>query len=393
MASKLSLREKLNHLRSLSASSANTRKRSKLAETFKKLQECGTFSMFKKSIDSEEVEIRIDTCEDLENDSSAVTADVEDDRNIQNSMMFDYLYGSSSESEDDNDSEGGSDDSDGGDSEEDSERIATAPDPSELVLCCSEINSRCANGASASWNDEVFLAQRALHSVDLGKLMQARCYANCQRECIEQVGLNAIGKLRYFVWFERCGMKRSQKDRLEAIYELVKEAHHCYIAAAHGADDEMQRFTFMVGTTAVCELSFQQMIGIIPPKSKCVWKGWKGLKYRALGVAPPPVPKPKPPRNKKTRSCVSFIHNTSESMMGDNTSLARYGDYIYLPYRKIDHFFASYQHYCEKNEINEKERAGFKTFTNAFCAVKEEMKVKLQTDAGMHSCISCIIMS
>jgi hypothetical protein len=48
-----------------------------------------------------------------------------------------------------------------------------------------------------------------------------------------------------------------------------------------------------VGSIAVCEISFQHMIGIFPPKSRFAWKGWTSLVHRALGLEPPVVPKPR----------------------------------------------------------------------------------------------------
>jgi hypothetical protein len=205
MASKLSLRDKINLFRPpCPPSTIVATKRSKLADTLKKLQDCGTFSL---AVDSEEFDIRIDECERYDDSAPTATATaaiIESDAKLRNT-------------------EDGSDSDDNCTSkQEDSEQFAGAPEPSELVLCCSEITaSHCTDGASKSKNSENFLAQRALHSVDLTKLVRTRCYANCKRECIDRVGLIAIAKLRYFVWFERTGMKRSQADRLEAIYALV----------------------------------------------------------------------------------------------------------------------------------------------------------------------------
>jgi hypothetical protein len=58
--------------------------------------------LFKKDVDSEEVDIRIDECERY--DDSATTANdsdgiIESDANLQNSLLFDLMYGDSSSSE------------------------------------------------------------------------------------------------------------------------------------------------------------------------------------------------------------------------------------------------------------------------------------------------------
>lgn len=184
MASKLSLQEKFNRIRPQSASA----KSSKIGDNLKKLQECGSFSLFRKSVASDEVEIEFDGGDRKQCDDSASVAtddELKSDANLQNNIMFDYMYGNSSESEGGSESE-----------ENDSEQFAVAPEQSELVLCCSEIKSQSTDGGSTSKNSEMFLAQRALHSVDLGKLMQTRCHASCKRNCIERVRLTAIGKLR-----------------------------------------------------------------------------------------------------------------------------------------------------------------------------------------------------
>jgi hypothetical protein len=136
-------------------------------------------------------------------DDIAATADC-DDSDMLNNMLFDYMYGSSPESAD------GSDSSDSSDSEDDKDQYIVAPDPSELVLCCTDIKSHKTDGESAAFNSENFLSQRALHSVDLCKLSQAKCQFNCRKECIEHVGLAAIKKLRSRIWFERGGKRRSQ---------------------------------------------------------------------------------------------------------------------------------------------------------------------------------------
>jgi hypothetical protein len=268
--------------------------------------------------------------------------------------------------------------SDSDDSESrDHPQYSKRPHPSQLVFCGTSTSK--SNPRSNSAAD---LSRRACLNVDICKLAQCRCYDNCKRKCIDRVRLTAVAKLRYFVWYEREGKERAQSDRHDAIYDLVKRAHQHYLTSSHGNDPPEQRFSFMVGEQEVCELSFQQMIGIIPSKAKCTWQGWTKMKNKMLGIDVPILPTPKPPRNKKTMTCKAFIHQSCDTLIGDSTSLARYGEYTYLPYRRMDHYFASYQHYCEKHNIPDNRIARFRTFTLAFTAVEEELKIKLQTDAG-----------
>lgn len=301
-----------------------------------------------------------------------VTLDVKsDDRDMENGLLFDYMYGPTrSESED------------GSDEDEDDEQ-APAPDPSELLLCCDSFSSSSVvdKVSSRSLTDEM-LADRAVRSADLELLMQCTCNSACQRQCIERVGFTALAKLRYFVWYESSGQKRSRARRSEAIDQVVEDAHRAYLAAPHKDDPPMERFRYCVGQHDVCELSFQQMLGVIAAKSKHSWKGWSGLKAKALGMPPCEVPTAKPRRNRKTMHSKAYINLCCDTLVGECTSIGRYGEYTYLPYRKLEHFFASYEHYCEKNQIPEKQRAKFKTFSLAFTALKKEKLIKLQDDAG-----------
>jgi hypothetical protein len=116
MASKLSLRDKFK-LACPPSAVVGAAKRSNLADTF---------SISKSVDDSEEVDVKLSkdstdiaatTADDI-----AATADC-DDLDMQNNMLFDYMYGSSPESTDGNDSR------DSSDSEDDNDQYAIAPDP------------------------------------------------------------------------------------------------------------------------------------------------------------------------------------------------------------------------------------------------------------------------
>jgi hypothetical protein len=134
------------------------------------------------------------------------------------------------------------------------------------------------------------LADRAVRSADLELHMQCTCNASCRHQCIDLVGFTALSKLRFFVWYESSGQRKSRERHVKAKEELVSNAHRAYLAAPHKDDSPLDRFRFCVGQQRVCELSFQQIIGVIPAKSKHSWRGWSELKYKALGIEPPALP-------------------------------------------------------------------------------------------------------
>jgi hypothetical protein len=278
----------------------------------------------------------------------------------------------------------------------------------KLNMMCQQCGSACLREVNDTKTSDFSLCDRALFKVDLEAMANVKCHRRCfKQNCGGKVTLFDVIALRKKVWLNADGSLRNRQSRRAAVYKLLNESHSAFARAGMGNLKLEDQFLYQVGTVVVCENVYMQLLGLVVPDSKLKWKGWNDMKssivsYILLDQSQEEEEEEEgssdspeayvADRKIKSRHAIAYIQMVLDSLICDYTAFSGKSETIILPYRKIPHFYAEYEVWCEVHNVKRSCRAGERTFTYAYAAMKTELKIDLQLQderGGFDTCEIC----